>query len=167
MRPGVARPARTPRKRSIRRAIKTVTWDRHRSVRRRGPGEPRWPAPVPEVVGVDISGRHEEGGEYLIAAVRARIDSTRSRSVEGIGFAAAREGPTLDATLGLVATAVGNLPEPPDGPVVAERGEFHEKPVDRVGVRFRPEFKYVESVGGRETVQAAHHAAYAARDPPL
>ncbi|MFC7324471.1 DUF2209 family protein [Halorubrum rutilum] len=113
-----------------------------------------------------MSGRHEEDGEYLMvaAAVRARIDSTRIRSVEGTGFAAAREGPSLDATLELVATAVGNLPEPPDGPIVAEHGEFYEEPAERVGPSFRPEFKYVESIGERETVQAAHHAAYAARD---
>ncbi|WP_280585554.1 DUF2209 family protein [Halorubrum sp. Boch-26] len=118
------------------------------------------------MVGVDISGRHEEDGEYLMvaAAVHARIDSTRIRSVEGTGFAAAREGPTLDATLAVVATAVGNLPEPPAGPIVAEHGEFYEEPPERVGLSFRPEFKYVESIGERETVQAAHHAAYAARD---
>ena len=100
----------------------------------------------------------------VAAAVHARIDSTRIRTVEGTGFAVAREGPTLDATVGLVATAVGDLPEPPDGPVVAEHGEFYEEPAERVGLSFRPEFKYVESVGERETVQAAHHAAYAARD---
>ncbi|MFO8113997.1 MAG: DUF2209 family protein [Halorubrum sp.] len=118
------------------------------------------------MVGVDISGRHEEDGEYrmVAAAVHARVDSARIRSVEGIGFAAAREGPTLDATLRLVATAVGNLPEPPSGPIVAEHGEFYEEPAERVGLSFRPEFKYVESIGERETVQAAHHAAYAARD---
>ena len=118
------------------------------------------------MVGVDISGRHEEDGEYLMvaAAVHARIDSTRIRSVEGTGFASVREGPTLDATLTLVATAVGNLPAPPDGPIVAERGEFYEEPAERVELSFRPDFKYVESVGERETVQAAHHAAYAARD---
>jgi len=115
---------------------------------------------------VDISGRHEEGGEYLMvaAAVHARIDSTRIRSVEGMGFAAVREGPTLDATVALTAEAVDDLPEPPDGPVVAEGGEFYEEPAERIGLSFRPEFKYVESIGERETVQAAHHAAYAARD---
>jgi hypothetical protein len=48
--------------------------------------------------------------------------------------------------------------------VVAEGGEFYEEPADRVGLSFQPEFKYVESIGERETVQAAHHAAYAARD---
>ncbi|MFW5916973.1 MAG: DUF2209 family protein [Halorubrum sp.] len=118
------------------------------------------------MVGVDISGRHEEDGEYLMvaAAVHARIDSTRIRSVEGMGFAAVREGPTLDATVELVAAAVGDLPEPPDGPIVAEHGEFYGEPAERVGLSIRPEFKYVESIAERETVQAAHHAAYAARD---
>ncbi|WP_080508433.1 DUF2209 family protein [Haloparvum sedimenti] len=115
---------------------------------------------------MDISGRHEENGEYLMvaAAVHARIDSTRIRSVEGMGFATVREGPTLEATLALVAEAVGDLPEPPEGPVVSERGEFYEEPADVVGLSFQPEFKYVESIGERETVQAAHHAAYAVRD---
>ncbi len=100
----------------------------------------------------------------VAAAVHARIDSTRIRSVEGMGFAAAREGPTLDATLEVTASAIGNLPEPPDGPIVAENGEFYEEPADRVGLSFQPDFKYVESIGERETVQAAHYAAYAARD---
>jgi hypothetical protein len=48
-----------------------------------------------------------------------------------------------------------------------EDGEYYEEPAERVGLGFQPEFKYVESVGERETVQAAHHAAYAARDLPL
>jgi hypothetical protein len=115
---------------------------------------------------VDISGRHEEGGEYLMvaAAVHARIDSAQIRSVEGMGFAAVREGPTLEATVALAAEAVGDLPTPPEGPVVAEGGEFYEEPAARVAVSFQPEFKYVESIDERETVQAAHHAAYAARD---
>jgi hypothetical protein len=141
-------------------------WRRQPRNRSRVPIEPRWQAPVPEVVGVDISGRHEEAGEYLMvaAAVHARIDATRIRSVEGVGFAAVRGGPTLDATVALTAEAVGNLPEPPDGPIVAEGGEFYEEPAGRVGLSFQPEFKYVESIGERETVQAAHHAAYAARD---
>ncbi len=118
------------------------------------------------MVGVDISGRHEEDGEYLMvaAAVHAAIDSSRIRSVEGVGFAAVREGPTLDATLELTAEAVGNLPEPPNCPVVSEAGEFYEEPAELVGLSFRPEFKYVESIGERATVQTAHHAAYAARD---
>ena len=115
---------------------------------------------------MDISGRHEEKGNYLMvaAAVHARIDSSRIRSVEGIGFAAVREGPTLEATLSVAAEAVGNLPNPPEGPVVAEGGEFYEEPAELVELSFRPEFKYVESIGERTTVQTAHHAAYAARD---
>ncbi|MWV64497.1 DUF2209 domain-containing protein [Halorubrum sp. JWXQ-INN 858] len=115
---------------------------------------------------MDISGRHEEGNDYLMvaAAVHARIDSTRIRSVQGMGFAAAREGPTLDATLALTAAAIGNLPTVPDGPVVAEGGEFYGEPASRVALSFQPEFKYVESIGERETVQTAHHAAYAARN---
>ena len=54
-----------------------------------------------EVVGMDISGRHEEDGEYLMvaAAVHAAVDSIRIRSVEGIGFASVPDGPTVEATV--------------------------------------------------------------------
>ncbi|SDM75044.1 hypothetical protein SAMN04487949_2488 [Halogranum gelatinilyticum] len=118
------------------------------------------------MVGVDISGRHEEAGEYLMvaAAVHAVVDSTRIRSVEGMGFATSRAQPTLDATLAVVAEAVAELPNTPDGPVVSERGEFYEEPAERVELEFRPPFKYIESIAERETVQAAHYAAYAARE---
>lgn len=114
---------------------------------------------------MDISGRHAEDGEYLMvaAAVHAEIDSARIRSVEGMGFAKSRAGPTLEATLELAGEAIGNLPEAPECPVVAERGEFYEEPAGVVGLSFQPEFKYVETIGERETVQAAHYAAYAAR----
>ena len=65
---------------------------------------------------MDVSGRHEEAGEYLMvaAAVHASVGSARIEAVEG-----------------------------------------------HLGVG--PGFKYVESVAERQTVQAAHHAAYAAR----
>jgi hypothetical protein len=115
---------------------------------------------------VDISGRHEEAGEYLMvaAAVHATVDSARIRSVEGMGFATSRAQPTLDATLALASEAVDSLPAPPEGPVVAEGGEFYEEPAAVVGLEFEPAFKYIESIAERETVQAAHHAAYAARE---
>lgn len=99
----------------------------------------------------------------VAAAVAATVDSTRIRAVHGIGFAVSRESPTLEATVALAADAVDDLSEPPAGPVVAERGEFYEEPAVRIGVNFQPDFKYVESISERETVQAAHHAAYAAR----
>lgn len=117
------------------------------------------------MVGVDISGRHEEAGGYLMvaAAVHATVDATRIERVRGIGFAVRREEPTLEETLSVAAEAVGSLPEQPSGVVVTERGEFYEKPAEVVGLSFRPEFKYIETVAERETVQAAHHAAYGAR----
>lgn len=118
------------------------------------------------MVGVDISGRHEEDGEYLMvaAAVYAAIDSARIQHIEGMGFATSRAQPTLDTVLGVVAAAVAELPQEPTGPIVAEHGEFYEEPVTRVDAEFRPAFKYIESIAERETVQAAHHAAYAARE---
>ena len=100
----------------------------------------------------------------VAAAVHARIDSARIRSVEGIGLAQRRHSPTVSATTELVAEAVGDLPQTPSCPVVSERGEFYGEPADLVGVEFQQEFKYVESIGERETVQVAHYAAYAARN---
>lgn len=118
------------------------------------------------MVGVDISGRHAEDGEYLMvaAAVHARVGTNRIRSVEGMGLACSHREPALEATVAVVADAVAALPAPPEGPVVAEHGEFYGEPADRVELSLRPEFKYVESIAERETVQAAHHAAYAARE---
>ncbi len=114
---------------------------------------------------MDISGRHEEDGEYLMvaAAVHAEVDTTRPRSVKGMGFATSRGQPTFENVAELVADAVAELPRPPEGPVVAERGEFYEEPEWEVAQFFDTEFKYVESIAQRETVEAAHHAAYAAR----
>lgn len=114
---------------------------------------------------MDVSGRHEESGEYLMvaAAVHAGVDANRLDSVRGMGFATSRNPPTFENAAEVVADAVGKLPEPPDCPVVAERGEFYEEPAIRVEQFLGPKFKYVESIAERETVQAAHHAAYAAR----
>jgi hypothetical protein len=100
----------------------------------------------------------------VAAAVHARVDATRIRSVEGMGFATSRAAPTLDATLALASEAVERLPVEPTGPVVAEGGEFYEEPAATVALSFGPAFKYIESIAERETVQAAHHAAYAARE---
>ena len=114
---------------------------------------------------MDISGRHEEDGEYLMvaAAVHARVGTDRLRSVERMGIATSEALPTFENAAGVVADAVEDLPEPPEGPVVAERGEFYEEPPVVVEQFLGPRFKYVESIAERETVQAAHHAAYAAR----
>ena len=71
--------------------------------------------------------------------------------------------PTFDATVTLAAEAVSHLPVPPDCPIVAEHGEFYEEPAWTVGQHLEADFKYVESIAERETVQVAHHAAYAAR----
>lgn len=118
-----------------------------------------------DVVGVDISGRHEESGEYLMvaAAVAARVDTSRLRRVEGIGLATSQREPTFRNAAAVIRDALSALPEPPAGPVVAERGEFYEEPAWTVEEHIEAEFKYVESIADRETVGVAHHAAYAAR----
>lgn len=99
----------------------------------------------------------------VAAAVAASVGSNRIREVTGIGLTTSRAEPTLEYLLSAVERALGALPEPPAGPVVAERGEFYEEPAAMVGAAFGPEFKYVESVAERRTVEIAHHAAYAAR----
>lgn len=100
----------------------------------------------------------------VAAAVHADVGSDRIHGVLGVGFAASRDRPTLDATLAVASDAVSRLPATPGGPVVTEHGEFYEEPTDTVALWFRPGFKYIESIAERETVQAAHHAAYAARE---
>jgi hypothetical protein len=114
---------------------------------------------------VDISGRHEEAGEYLMvaAAVHASVSPDCLRNVEGMGFATSDGHPTFENAARVVADAVDDLPEPPEGPVVAEHGEFYEEPEVKVEQFLGPSFKYVESIAERKTVEAAHHAAYAAR----
>ena len=99
----------------------------------------------------------------VAAAVHANVGTTRIRNVEGTGFATSRNPPTFEHAARVVAEAVEELPTPPEGPVVAERGEFYEEPELKVEQFLGPSFKYVESIAERETVQAAHHAAYAAR----
>ena len=119
-----------------------------------------------EIVGVDVSGRHAEAGEYLMvgAAVHALVGPNRLRSVEGMGFATSAEEPTLSAVADVVGGAIGELPEEPGGPVVAEHGEFYEEPDWSVAQHLERDFKYIESIAERQTVQAAHHAAYGARN---
>ena len=114
---------------------------------------------------MDISGRHREDGAYLMvaAAVAATVGSSRIDAVDGIGFGVSRAEPTLENAIDLTQAAVNDLPEPPVGPIVAEHGEFYEEPPDIIGVAFGTEFKYVESIAERKTVEVAHHAAYAAR----
>lgn len=118
-----------------------------------------------DIIGVDISGRHRESGAYLMvgAAVAATIGTNRIHEITGIGLGTSRGEPTLTNAVELVGSAVGDLPEAPDGPIVAERGEFYGEPARTVGISFPTEFKYVESIAERQTVQAAHHAAYATR----
>ncbi|WP_276301645.1 DUF2209 family protein [Halorussus lipolyticus] len=114
---------------------------------------------------MDISGRHEESGEYLMvsAAVHASVGTSRLRNIKGMGFATSDGQPTFENAARVISDAVDELPAPPEGPVVAERGEFYEEPEVRVEQFLGPSFKYVESIAERKTVQAAHHAAYAAR----
>ncbi len=96
-------------------------------------------------------------------AVAATIGSNRIESISGMGYARSHQAPTLEHAIDLVREAVDALPDPPRGPIVAERGEFYEASQQRISVSFDTEFKYVESIGERKAVDAAHHAAYGAR----
>lgn len=100
----------------------------------------------------------------VAAAVAATIDSTRIHAVDGMGFAKGVGEPTFSTVAELIAKATNALPEPSNGPIVAEHGEFYEEPALRVEGHIGREFKYVESIAERETVAVAHHAAYAARN---
>jgi hypothetical protein len=100
----------------------------------------------------------------VAAAVHASVGTDRIRAVEGMGFATSRSEPTLSAVAEVVVGAADELPDPVDGPVVSEHGEFYEEPAWQVAHQLEREFKYVESIAERETVQAAHHAAYGARN---
>lgn len=101
----------------------------------------------------------------VAAAVAATVDSNRLRGIDGIGFGTSRREPSLSNTIRVVTKAIDQLPEPPRGPVIAERGEFYDEPAWTITSSLAPdlEFKYVESIAERRTVEAAHHAAYAAR----
>lgn len=99
----------------------------------------------------------------VAAAVAASVGSNRIHEVEGIGFGTSQAEPTLEGTLSVAQSAIGALPKPPAGPLVAERGEFYEEPVAVIDASFGSEFKYIESIGERRVVEIAHHAAYAAR----
>lgn len=100
----------------------------------------------------------------VAAAVAAGVGSSRIEEVSGIGFGTSRHAPTLDHTVALIREAIGDLPNAPNGPIVAEHGEFYEEPVETMGIRLGRDFKYIESIAERKTVDVAHHAAYAARN---
>jgi hypothetical protein len=99
----------------------------------------------------------------VAAAVAARIGSTRLHSVEGMGLATSREEPTLRGTTRVVSDSIAALPSVPEGPAVAERGEFYEEPATTVASLLGHEFKYVETIAERRVVETAHHTAYATR----
>lgn len=101
----------------------------------------------------------------VAAAVHTAVSPDRIESVQGLGFARSAAEPSLRSTATLVGNAIGTLPQQPTGPIVAERGEFYDEPAWSVAghLDVEADFKYVETIAHRKTVEAAHHAAYAAR----
>jgi len=70
--------------------------------------------------------------------------------------------PRFEVVVDTVSRAVSRLGA--DAPVVAEEGEFYNKPDWIVEGALGTEFKYVETIGERKAVGVAHHAAYAVRN---
>jgi hypothetical protein len=69
--------------------------------------------------------------------------------------------PRFEVVVDTVSRAVSRLGV--EAPVVAEKGEFYNKPDWIVEGALGADFKYVETIGERKAVGVAHHAAYAVR----
>lgn len=113
---------------------------------------------------MDISGRHEEDGRYLMvcSAVEVELTAHSIDSVEGMDFEVrdTERKPSFEVVAETIQSAAAGLG---DVVVVSEEGEFYGKPEWVVEGALESEFKYVESIGERKAVDLAHHAAYAAR----
>ena len=121
------------------------------------------------LVAVDISGRHESRGRYLMvcSAVAVELKSDAVDSVEGMEFDVldTEREPTFEVVVENVSRAVSRADTGGEEPVVvAEEGEFYNKPDWIVEGALGTEFKYVETIGERKAVDIAHHAAYAVRN---
>lgn len=117
-------------------------------------------------IAVDISGRHEDEGRYLMvcAAVLVSVSSDSIDEVKSMRFnvnEGARE-PTFEVLIDTVNETVSKIQDD-SAVVVTEKGEFYNKPQWVVEGALGHGFKYVETIGERKAVGIAHHAAYAAR----
>lgn len=126
---------------------------------------------VCRLTAVDISGRHEDEGRYLMvcAAVAVELKADAVDSVEGMEFDVldTEREPTFEVVVENVSRAVSRVGTEEEVTVVAERGEFYNKPDWIVEGALGTEFKYVETIGERKAVDIAHHAAYAVRNLTL
>ena len=120
------------------------------------------------ITAVDISGRHEADGRYLMvcSAVAVELKTDSVDGVEGMEFDVldTEREPTFEVVVENVSQAVSRVnTRGEDTVIVAEEGEFYNKPDWIVEGALGTEFKYIETIGERKAVDIAHHAAYAVR----
>ncbi|MBN1323774.1 MAG: DUF2209 domain-containing protein [Methanotrichaceae archaeon] len=115
-----------------------------------------------EVVAIDISGRHAEGGRYIMvcAAVSADISPIaldRVHEVRQIQRTSRRMN--LNVVVDVISDAVQGL----DGLVIAEQGDLYNIEAWRIESILGRRFKYPESLGERLLVELAHHISISGR----
>ncbi len=119
-----------------------------------------------KIIAVDISGRHEHNGEYLMvcAAVLTELTTDNIKSVDDIKIDLVRteREPEFDVIAETISSTIEGMND--DAVVVAERGELYEKPDWIVQGSLRNEFKYPETISERKALEIAHNAAYEARN---
>ncbi len=106
----------------------------------------------------------------VCAAVAVELKTDAVDSVEGMEFDVldTEREPSFEVVVENVSDAVSRVDTGGRKvTVVAEEGEFYNKPDWIVEGALGKEFKYVETIGERKAVDIAHHAAYAARNLTL
>lgn len=102
----------------------------------------------------------------VCAAVAVELKADAVDAVESMEFDVldTEHEPTFEVVVDNVSRAVSCVDGGDDeATVVAEEGEFYNKPDWIVEGALGTEFKYVETIGERKAVDIAHHAAYAVR----
>ena len=128
-----------------------------------------------DIIAVDISGRHEYEGEYFMvgAAVAANITPSHINCILGIKTTLHRQKtpPQLSDVVDIVTETVMQLMQlkqinqiKTDITIVAEKGDFFNEDEWRINAMMPFNFKYMESIGERRMVEAAHHASISTRD---
>lgn len=102
----------------------------------------------------------------VCAAVAVELKTDAVDSVECMEFDVldTEREPTFEVVVENVSRAVSRVDTDDEEYVVAEEGEFYNKPDWIVEGALGTEFKYIETIGERKAVNIAHHAAYAVRN---
>jgi len=128
-----------------------------------------------DIIAVDISGRHEHEGEYLMvgAAVAADITPSRINRIHGIKATVHKRSapPQLGDVVDIVIDTVMQLMKLKEikqlkngVTIVTEKGDFFNEDEWRINAMMPFDFKYLESIGERRTIEAAHHVSISTRD---